>query len=235
MTKNTKRIRLILLLITVSLTIATVIRFFFVTTDKQKTQMIFSCLQYVAMLIVIALPHIFKKRFNLEIPTAIYLAVACFSFSELVLGDGLNFYGKFGWWDSFLHFQSGYILSLIGVWVIKLVMSKDSHVIYMNRLFLSIFTICFSVCVGACWEIIEYVSDDVLHTNAQQYLESNRGTIASKKDVPLVGHAALADTIKDLSLDLLGSSLVAVAVYFMDEKSFDLRIKRINNEEKDND
>lgn len=73
---------------------------------------------------------------------------------------------------------------------------------------LYIFVVAFSLAVGAVWELCEYTVDDIFHTNNQQYMATTRATIVSSDDEPLEGHDALADTMKDLALDLAGAILV---------------------------
>lgn len=171
--------------------------------------MIFRFVQYIAMLLVLLMPELLKKWLRITIPLGLYIVIALFAFNALVLGDALNFYGRYPWWDSVLHFHSGIILSFVGLWLIHLIMEKNSKYIYFNKYFLSLFIVMFSLGMGALWEIGEYTCDDLFHTNSQQYMKTTSGTMISSKDVPLEGHEALTDTIKDLALDLGGSLVVA--------------------------
>lgn len=171
--------------------------------------MIFRFVQYIAMLLVLLMPELLKKWLRIIIPLGLYIVIALFAFNALVLGDALNFYGRYPWWDSVLHFHSGIILSFVGLWLIHLIMEKNSKYIYFNKYFLSLFIVMFSLGMGALWEIGEYTCDGLFHTNSQQYMKTTSGTMISSKDVPLEGHEALTDTIKDLALDLGGSLVVA--------------------------
>lgn len=176
---------------------------------KYVTTMIFRILQFSAMLLVLAAPKFLKKWFKINVPLALYIVIALFAFNALVLGDGLDFYGKYPWWDSFLHFHSGIILSFVALWFIHIMMAEKSKFIYMNKYFTCLFLVVFSLGIGAFWEILEYSCDGIFHTNAQQYMASTKGTLVSKNDIPLKGHEALKDTMKDLMLDLGGSLIVA--------------------------
>ena len=49
------------------------------------------------------------------------------------------------------------------------------------------FLVVFSLGIGAFWELLEYSCDGIFHTNAQQYMASTKGTLVSKKDIPLKG------------------------------------------------
>ena len=94
----------------------------------------------------------------------------------------------------------------------------------LDTILIYIFVASFSLAAGAFWELCEYTTDDIFMTNNQQYMASTRGTIITKNDVPLVGHAALTDTMKDLALDLAGA-LVVIA-YECSKKGIQKKIKK---------
>ena len=76
----------------------------------------------------------------------------------------------------------------------------------------------FSLGVGALWEMTEYVIDIILGTNLQQFILRKTGAIITPEDIPLCGQEALADTMKDLVIDLGSSLLVAVYVFIRHDK-----------------
>ena len=208
--KTKRRVRIfkrILSFIVLILAIATMVALFYVKKEKMRVRLFFSLLQYIAMSIVLISPRLLKKFANIEVPVEVHISVTAFAFLGLVLGDGLNFYGKIGWWDSLLHFTSGIILSFIALWLLQMLILRRKY-LFMHRALLYIFVVAFSLAVGAVWELCEYTVDDIFHTNNQQYMATIRATIVSSDDEPLEGHDALADTMKDLALDLAGAILV---------------------------
>lgn len=208
--KTKRRVRIfkrILSFIVLILAIATMVALFYVKKEKMRVRLFFSLLQYIAMSIVLISPRLFEKFANFEVPVEVHISVTAFAFLGLVLGDGLNFYGKIGWWDSLLHFTSGIILSFIALWLLQMLILRRKY-LFMHRALLYIFVVAFSLAVGAVWELCEYTVDDIFHTNNQQYMATTRATIVSSDDEPLEGHDALADTMKDLALDLAGAILV---------------------------
>ena len=67
--------------------------------------------------------------------------------------------------------------------------------------------------IGVMWEIFEFASDSLVGTNMQRaYVSTTNG-----RGNPLLGQAALSDTMKDLILDAAGAaimcSICGVAVY----------------------
>ena len=83
----------------------------------------------------------------------------------------------------------------------------------MNKYFTCLFLVVFSLGVGAFWEILEYSCDGIFHTNAQQYMASTKGTLVSKNDIPLKGHEALKDTMKDLMVNFVGAAFFCSICY----------------------
>ena len=191
--------------------------------------------QYLAMLLVLKLPSFLRMRFKVEVPALLSIVIVLFCFCALVLGDGLDFYGKFSWWDSVLHGFSGVLLSMIALWLIHVIMAGNDKAIYFNQYFLALFLVMFSLGMGACWEIIEYTYDSISGTNTQQFMASTTSSLITTEDIPLCGHAALRDTMTDLVLDLIGSLLVAIFGIFYHDKAiekYDILIKmmKIDNE-----
>ena len=192
--------------------------------------------QYLAMLLVLKLPSVLRMRFKLEVPAMLSTVIVLFCFCALVLGDGLDFYGRFPWWDSVLHGFSGVLLSMIALWLIHIIMAGNDKAIYFNKYFLALFLVMFSLGMGACWEIIEYTYDSISGTNTQQFMASTTGSLFTAEDIPLCGHAALGDTMTDLILDLVGALLVAIVGFFRHDKvveRYDMLVKmmKIDNEE----
>ena len=181
-------------------------------------EILFRGVQYVAMLIVMRLPKFLKFRLRIEVPLLLSTVIVVFCFSALVLGDGLDLYGRFRWWDKLLHAESGFVLSLAALWIIHLLMAENDKYIFFNKYFLSLFLIMFSLGFGALWEIVEYSYDSIAGTNTQQFMASTTGSIFTEQDVPLCGHAALGDTMGDLILDFAGAFLVSIYAFIRHDK-----------------
>lgn len=187
------------------------ITYLIVKGDSSWDVIAFRGVQYVAMLLIMLLPKFLKKHLKIEVPWVLSIAVVIFCFSALILGDGLDLYGKLPWWDKLLHSESGILLSLIALWLIHIVMAENDKYIFLNRWFLAIFLVMFSLGLGACWEIMEFTYDSLMGTNTQQFMATTTGSIYTPEDIPLCGHEALKDSMGDLILDLLGA--LAVAIY----------------------
>ena len=181
-------------------------------------EIVFRGLQYVAMLLIMLLPTFLKTRFKIEVPWQLTTIIVIFCFSSLIMGDSLDLYGRIPWWDKLLHTESGLMLSILALWIIHVIMAENDKYIILNRYFLSLFLILFSLGLGACWEIIEYSYDSLMGTNTQQFMATTTGSIVSAEDVPLCGHEALRDSMQDLILDFFGAFLVAIYGFVRHDK-----------------
>ena len=127
--------------------------------------LIFCALQYVVILAILTLPIVLRKRFMIQIPLIITVMCAMFGFVAMVMGDGLNFYGKYSWWDSVLHLFSSCVLAFVGLWIITIIFDKQEQLVLSNKLFLSLYVLIFGLSCGAMWEICEYAYDCLLYTS----------------------------------------------------------------------
>lgn len=190
----------------------------FTRKDANKGRLIFTMVQLIAMLFVLRIPKFIQELYHFEIPHLLDFVLISFAFCGFILGDVLNFYGKIPYWDSILHTFSGVVIAYIGFIVIQFLDKEYTIPLSVSPLFMSLIVVSVALAIGAIWEIGEYTVDDIFHTNNQQYMESTRSTLYDENDIPLQGHEALNDTMKDLMLDLAGAIGVACIEYRKLEK-----------------
>ena len=177
-----------------------------IATRSTWDEIVFRGLQYVAMLLIMYLPHLLRSRFRIEVPWLLSVFIVVFCFSSLIMGDGLD--------------------PMIALWLIHVIMAENDKYIYFNKWFLCLFLVMFSLGLGACWEIIEYTYDSLMGTNTQQFMATTTSSIFTPEDEPLCGHAALRDSMQDLILDLVGALIVAVYGFIRHDKLIE-RYKQI--------
>lgn len=187
------------------LLIMNVIGLFIKHDDSQQSRLIFNTLQSLGFLIVSLIPYLLKKTIKIEIPNFMTIIFIIFCLCHFILGEIIDFYIKFIWWDSMLHTLSGSMLAIVAYSIVNMA-NQDNERLHLSPIFVSFFAICFTVTTGVFWEIFEFSIDSLTKTNMQRYLKSD--TL-----VPLVGREALLDTMKDLILDTLGATLIAVIGY----------------------
>ena len=212
-----KRIYYLLLMLTIGLGIGNVVYLSFLPETTMHA-LFFCGLQYLVILLILTFPILLRKRFMIQIPLMITVLCAAFGFVAMIMGDGLNFYGKYRWWDSALHLFSGCVLAFVGLWIISIIFDDSHKVVFSSRIFVAFYVLLFGVSCGVVWEICEYAYDAFFGTNTQQFMATTTSSLPLNTDIPLFGHEALRDTMTDLILNLVGSLLVSVYVYFRYDK-----------------
>ncbi|WP_088810618.1 MULTISPECIES: hypothetical protein [Listeria] len=171
-----------------------------------RSDYIFLLVEIILGIIILALPSIVSRRFKFEIPGLVYLMFIVFLYASIYLGTIQQFYANVPHWDKILHTFSGAMLGAIGFSFVSLLNANDKVVMNMKPGFVAIFSFCFAVTLGAFWEVYEYTFDALLGLNMQRFELSN-GT-------PLVGRAALTDTMTDVIVDIIGALVMAIIGYW---------------------
>lgn len=144
---------------------------------------------------VIAAPVLFRGKFGVPIPSEIHIFAALFIFATLFLGEVLDFYRRVWWWDLALHASAGVLLGLLGFLFVYLANENELVDLRMKPSFIALFAFCFSVTLGALWEIFEFAMDAIFGLDMQK---------AKWGDA-----SGLTDTMADLIVDALGAALMA--------------------------
>ena len=172
--------------------------------ESIKAEYLFISVQSGMFLIVSFLPN-FLKKLDIDIPDFLYIIFIFFCLAHFFCGEILGFFVKIKWWDSALHTFSGMLIALLSFSLINL-LNKNSENFKLNIGFATLFAFSLTVAIGVIWEIIEFSSDLWFGSNMQRaYVSTMNG-----RGEPLLGQAALADTMKDLILDALGAAVVCI-------------------------
>lgn len=169
---------------------------------RTKSEYVLMLLQCSLGVLAMALPPLLKKRARLEIPSKMMIFYTVFLYCAIYLGEVRSFYYNVPHWDTILHAFSGAMLGALGFSFVNFLNNTDCVTFKLSPLFVATFAFCFAVTLGVFWEIYEFTADGMLCTNMQKYALEN-GT-------PLIGRAALTDTMKDLIVDILGAFVMSV-------------------------
>lgn len=199
---------------------------FFLDDHAAVSRVAFQMFEVVLMILVIFLPKMLKSVADIKIPAVMDFCFVFFCFGSLILGDVVDFYGRFEWWDDLQHGISGILLGILGYAIINSFNTLEGKKIRFTPIFVAVWVVCFALSIGAMWEIVEFITDGLFGLNSQQFLEGS-GTFDNA--APLMGHEALRDTMEDLMLDFAGSFLVAVAGYFDLKKQRNLLMDFLDN------
>ncbi len=173
--------------------------------DESKAQRDYKLmlLQCVAGLLVIFLPMVLERKWKIQIPSFMVSLYFIFLYCAIYLGEVRSFYNTVPHWDTVLHTFSGLMLGALGFVVVDWLNKSNFARVQLSPVFVGLFAFCFAVAAGAVWEIWEYAWDCTMNLNMQKYL--------TPEGVPLVGQAALWDTMKDIIVDTIGAFIIAVA------------------------
>lgn len=127
------------------------------------------------------------------------------------LGNALNFYMRFPFWDVMLHTYFGFMGSVL-LYVIFLMTDgkKMRTAVLLAAVFLSVMG------GGAMWEIFEYATDTLLGKDAQQVWASLDA-----------GKTPVYDTMTDLIVSALGSAVFYLVLLFDKLSGYHLKARII--------
>ncbi len=188
-----------------------------------KSIYVFNAVQAFLFLIVSFTPTILKKL-QFEIPDVVYIVFVLFMSAHFFLGEICGFFAKISWWDSLLHTFSGFVLTFISFSLISLLNHKNEN-FKLNIWFTVLFAFSLTIAIGVLWEIIEFLADLLFGSNMQRAYQSIAD--GGARGEPLIGQAALMDTMKDLILDSIGS-LCACALCVVLHKVKNISIEDMN-------
>jgi len=182
-------------------------------TIRVKSDYVLLLVQSIFGLAAILFPLFLKRRASLDIPAVMIIVYSIFLYCAIYLGEIRNFYYKVPHWDTILHTFSGAALGSLGFSIIILLNESDNIAFSLSPIFIALFSFCFAISLSVIWEIYEFSIDFFLHTNMQKY--------ALETSEPLIGQAALIDTMKDLIVDAIGAFVISAIGYISLKRSKD--------------
>lgn len=205
--EKVKTIIFILTRITVfAIMIAAILEIIFRNDTMDLSRTIFVLSNATILLGATFLPSIIEHAWKIDIPSVFEIVFIIFAICALLLGEIDSFYIKFSWWDSLLHTSSGCLICCLGFVILNSFNDSEYVKTHMSPIFVCIFAFCFSVSVGAIWEVVEWTADGMNLSNMQRYMDNITGE-------GFVGRQALMDTMKDIILDVIGAFIIAVIGY----------------------
>ncbi len=145
-------------------------------------------------LILSMAPEFVVRRFGVHLPVSFIAAITAFVFSTVFLGEVMDFYERYWWWDIVMHAGSAMGFGFIGVIFALFLFEGDRYAAPPWALSLIAFS--FAVTIGALWEIFEFAMDQIFGLDMQK--------------------SGLVDTMTDLIVDAAGAGTAALVgfLYF---------------------
>lgn len=166
----------------------------------------------LGILLLTVVPQVLTRQVRLFVPPEFELLAIAFIFASLFLGERQDYYGRFWWWDLALHATSGGLMGTLGFLLVYVLNQNPRVELHMRAGFVAFFAFCFSMAVGALWEIFEFSMDQLFATNMQK---------------PMFGDpSGLTDTMWDLILDAVGTLAVCMLGYLYMRRGDDFFLTR---------
>ena len=179
------------------------------------------------------LPGIASSILRITLPSALEVIILLFIFSAEILGELNSFYVRIPHWDTMMHTINGFCCAAIGFALVDILNRNERFSLKLSPLYLAIAAFCFSMTIGALWEVFEFSvdgiggkdmqKDTVLHTISSTMLdETHSNKVVQIKDISdvIVVHSdgtqealgvggyldvGIHDTMKDLIVNLIGA------------------------------
>jgi uncharacterized membrane protein YjdF len=149
------------------------------------------------------LPKILESRLKISIRTGAKAAFFAFLFCAVFLGEVLDFYYRVPRWDDMLHCASGAMTAYLGYTLLNTWGERRLGGVKLPPALFAVIAFCFALAIGGVWELYEFAMDGLFGMNMQK-------AVLQSGDM-LSGHAAVADTMKDLAVDCLGAAIAAIS------------------------
>ena len=113
----------------------------------------------ILSLILFLLPAFVTKNFGINLPETLEIIVLLFIFAAEILGEISGFYLKVPFWDSMLHTVTGFLSAAIGFALMDILNRNEHFKFHISPVYMAIVAFCFSMTVGAVWELFEFSMD----------------------------------------------------------------------------
>lgn len=122
-------------------------------------------------ILVIALLHIpdfLEHKLSIEIPSVLEGIILFFIFAAEILGEIESFYVLIPFWDTMLHTLWGFLAAGIGFALVDILNRSEASRLHLTPIYMAITAFCFSMTIGALWELFEYTMDTFVGFDMQK-------------------------------------------------------------------
>lgn len=144
-----------------------------------------------ATLVLSLTPVLVARLADIKVPASFVVAVVMFVGGTLFLGEVLDFYERFWWWDIAMHGGSAVAFGLIGFVLVFMMFQGDRFA--APPFAMAIFAFAFALAIGTLWEVFEFSMDHLFGLNMQK--------------------SGLMDTMGDLVVNSVGALIGAGSGY----------------------
>ncbi len=219
--KKSLRLNFILQGFTLLTAIASLVMFF-VDDNRGLDTTVFQLMQCVMALVIFNVPLFISRKFKCYIPNFITILLYIFIFMHFILGEIYRAYDHILLYDKFLHASSGMVFCLLSLSIVWLFNNSEDGKVKLSPFFVVLFTFCFTLTLEYLWEIVEYGCDRLIGLNMQRWQDSIVETLPNGDTVHSVPWGnAIADTMGDMIVNVVGSFVMCVIIYVSMKKKPD--------------
>ena len=219
--KKSLRLNFILQGFTLLTAIASLVMFF-VDDNRGLDTTVFQLMQCVMALVIFNVPLFISRKFKCYIPNFITILLYIFIFMHFILGEIYRAYDHILLYDKFLHTSSGMVFCLLSLSIVWLFNNSEDGKVKLSPFFVVLFTFCFTLTLEYLWEIVEYGCDRLIGLNMQRWQDSIVETLPNGDAVHSVPWGnAIADTMGDMIVNVVGSFVMCVIIYVSMKKKPD--------------
>ena len=219
--KKSLRLNFILQGFTLLTAIASLVMFF-VDDNRGLDTTVFQLMQCVMALVIFNVPLFISRKFKCYIPNFITILLYIFIFMHFILGEIYRAYDHILLYDKFLHTSSGMVFCLLSLSIVWLFNNSEDGKVKLSPFFVVLFTFCFTLTLEYLWEIVEYGCDRLIGLNMQRWQDSIVETVPNGDTVHSVPWGnAIADTMGDMIVNVVGSFVMCVIIYVSMKKKPD--------------
>ncbi len=120
----------------------------------------------ILTMVLMFIPELIESRVKVELPAEFDMVIVAFLYMSIFLGEAVNAYETFWWWDAVLHTASGIILSFAGFLLLFIKVKQKK--LQANPFFMGVIIFSLGMAFGGVWEIFEFAVDSIFGTNMQK-------------------------------------------------------------------
>ena len=154
----------------------------------------------------------------IKIPLYLELLFIIFIISNFIFGEMIGLFRTTTWFDGAVHALGGCVLTVSAIFLFQVLESKSKIRLSSQPFLFIILAFALASTIGVLWELIEYTTDGLIGSNMQRFLSLIDGK-------PLIGRAALNDTMNDFILNSLGALIICIPSYILLDNK---RLKNLN-------
>lgn len=189
------------------------------------------------VIVLLLIPAFLERRLAIDIPNVLEGIILLFIFAAEILGEIGSFYVHIAFWDTMLHTLWGFLAAGIGFALVDILNRSESSRLNLSPLYMAVMAFCFSMTMGALWELFEYSMDtffgfdmqkdtfvsalssvalDPANNNNPIYIggiESMQLVLADGSVVNVANgylDIGIHDTMEDLFVNLIGATTFAI-------------------------